>query len=62
MKSGVPTLPQGTNSRHAALPADETPRKQKQFQDAVLAGMQKSLPQQTEVTIGLLPTCKPPPA
>ena len=59
MKNGVPALPQGTNSRHAVLPAAETPRKRQYFQDARLAGMQESLPQQAEVTIGLLPACFP---
>jgi len=31
----------------------------KMFQDVRLAGVQESLPQQAEVTIGLLPACFP---
>ena len=58
MKKEVPTLPQGTNPRAVCPTADAT--KERSSESLGLAGVQQeSLPQQAEVTIGLLPACVP---
>ena len=58
MKLEEPTLPQGTNSRAVYPDAEAT--KERSPEVLGLAGIQQeSLPQQAEVTIGLLPACFP---